>query len=147
MLVIAAEALAGHTQRSSRCRVCGSEAECPKCQNKLPPFGATDLERLKIVLGQDAFDALYVRDGGSLRHRLFHGADVSEAAVGQVVEQAYSGIREYLRREYALESFGDEIVGAPRTFDNYQHGYHKHLTVQRLWEEYPQATPDRYRYS
>ena len=32
-------------------------------------------------------------------------------ALGPVVEPAYRGIREFLQREYQLESFGDEAVG------------------------------------
>jgi hypothetical protein len=124
MLVIAAEALAGQAQRTSKCRDCRQDAICPTCCEPLPPFAGTDRDKLQSVLGEQAYRALYVKNGGSLRHRLFHGATVPEAGLAEIVEPSYLGIRAYLRDNYALESFTEEIIGAPRTLDNYEHGYH-----------------------
>ena len=112
MLVIAAEALAGQKRITGTCKACGTEYA----------YGGTDKEKLRAVLGDEAFYALYVKDGGSLRNLLFHGKAVPGDAVGQTVGATYRAIRTYLQKELGLESF-EEIVGAPRTFDSFEHGW------------------------
>ena len=114
MLVIAAEALAGQTTVYGKCQNC----------NEPYSYGGTNKERLKAVLGAEAHDLLYVKDGGALRHRLFHGHDVPEDALGPAVSLTYAGIRLYLQQELGLESFDNHAVGVPRTFDNIEHGWH-----------------------
>ncbi len=111
MLIAAAESLAGQTSGTGTCKRCGFEYE----------KSGTDKARLRLVLGDEAYERLYVKNGGAIRHRLLHGSGAPEEEIAAVLPLAYDGIRAYLREELKLESF-EQIVGAPRTFESFEHG-------------------------
>lgn len=110
MLIAASESLAGDRGDTGKCSNCGFEY----------PRSGADKTKLRRILGEQAYDRLYEKNSGALRHRLFHGSGAPEEAVGEVLPIVYNRIRSHLQRELALESF-EEIVGAPRTFDSFEH--------------------------
>ena len=44
------------------------------------------------ILGEQVYRSLYKSNGGALRHRLFHGAPVTDQDLGDLSTKAYNAI-------------------------------------------------------
>jgi hypothetical protein len=103
LMLIASEALAGTEQ---------TDVICPDCSRRLYSYNRTNRTKLKAVLGEELYSLFYERDGGALRHKLAHGGILSNDEIRSVVP-LYDRMRDYLKREYGLESLG-KITDGPR---------------------------------
>lgn len=109
MLVTTAEALAGQGKVNAQCSNCGHEYT----------YGGTDRTRLKTILGESAYASLYTRKGGSLRNRLLHGSPVDEVAAGELCQEVYGRIRNFISKDLGLQH-REPIRNAPRRFDSFE---------------------------
>lgn len=112
MLVSAAEALAGQKQKTR---------ECPDCGRK-ETFSTSNRELLADILGKEAYERLYLKDGGALRHKLAHGSVVPDKDIVEVLPMVYERIiLDYLPKLCGVTTL-HKIVAAPRTFTSFDHG-------------------------
>jgi len=112
MLVFAAEAFAGQKQKTR---------ECPDCGRK-ETFSTSNRELLAEIVGPEAYDRLYVKDSGALRHKLVHGSVVPDKDIVEVLGLVYEKVvLEYLPRLCGLKTV-HKIVAAPRSFTSFDHG-------------------------
>ena len=107
MLVTTAESLAGQTVISGTCQNCGHEYQ----------YGGTNRQALVAVLGEEVYNQLYKKSGGSLRNRLLHGSAIDENAAAALCNQVYENILAHLSRVLHLLTI-EHINGAPRRFDS-----------------------------
>ena len=106
MLVIAAESIAGTEPRVTKCIKCGHSVKS----------SVTNRAKLEEILGKEDFTSLYTKKGGALRHKLFHGSQVSNKEIGNLPGTVYDSILLHLRLAYDLKTLDEEVVNAPRTF-------------------------------
>jgi hypothetical protein len=112
MLVFAAEALAGQKEKARTCPDCG----------RVETFSTSNRELLAELLGKEAYDRLYIKDSGALRHKLVHGSVVPDKDIVEVVPLVYEKvILEYLPNLCGLQSVR-KIAAAPRSFTSFDHG-------------------------
>ncbi len=95
------------TTITRQCNTCGGQYS----------YGGTDREQLRQTLGDDAYNQLYVKEHGSVRHRLLHGRGIDEHRAVPVCADVYAQIVKYIQKECDLK-FVMDIVDAPRRFDS-----------------------------
>lgn len=91
MAICAAEALAGTGETSGKCSQCGYEYR----------YNSTDKTELRNVIGAE-YGHLYEKDGGALRHKLFHGSGISQVEAADVLNNVNQGILSYLGNKLSL---------------------------------------------
>lgn len=102
-LILALEALAGEKEITSTCNECGDKSRKYKSTNK---------EKIKEILGDKLFFAVYDYKTG-LRNRLFHGkiSDLSDGI--DYAQEIYEKIILFFNKTYKTE-ISEDVIGAPR---------------------------------
>lgn len=112
MLVFAAEAFAGQKEKTR---------ECPDCGRK-ETFSTSNRELLQEIVGAEAYDRLYLKNGGALRHKLVHGSVVADKDIVEVLPLVYdNAILGYIPKLSGVQTL-HKIVAAPRSFTSFDHG-------------------------
>jgi hypothetical protein len=99
---------------------CGEIQKCKKCDLE-QVFSSSDRAKLEEIVGHEMYQRLYIKDHGSLRHRLFHGNVMPDKDVTEVVPGVYENILEYFKKTLGLKTI-IKIVNAPRSFTSFEHG-------------------------